>query len=104
MIHLTFFHVVIAFLGFLIHVLSQVSSVWVKNKRWALGYFLNQNWLNMLISLIMIAVVLMCADELFLYGFKFTKPFCALLGYASNDIFYRFIKILKALYGKKQTV
>jgi xanthine/uracil/vitamin C permease (AzgA family) len=89
-------HLLLALLGLVIHVLMKAVKVKRKNKTWSFGYWINDNWLETLLSLLIIVTVIIANIDGSVHAIiPVTNLTAIFLGYGSQSFFHNLLKATK---------
>lgn len=93
---INYLHLLLAFLGMIIHILIEYSSVKRKNKVWSFGYWLHDNIFNTILSVIIIITIIVAnTDGSVQELIPVTNITAVFLGYGSQSFFKNLLKFYK---------
>lgn len=93
---INYMHLLLAFLGMAIHILMEYSRVKRKNKVWRFGYWLIDNKINTILSvLIIITIIVANTDGSVHEIIPLTNITAVFLGYTSQSFFKNLVKAYK---------
>lgn len=93
---INYLHLLLAFLGMVIHILMEYSRVKRKNKVWSFGYWLIDNKINTILSIIIIITIIVANTDGSVHEIiPVTNVTAVFLGYGSQSFFKNLLKVYK---------
>jgi xanthine/uracil/vitamin C permease (AzgA family) len=94
---INYLHLLLAVLGLLIHTVMKMIKVKTKKKAvWSFGYWIQDNWIETILSLLIIITVIVANIDGSVHGIiPVTNVTAIFLGYGAQSFFHNLIKASK---------